>query len=190
MKAEFKTREEWLRAAYDIFVDRLKPHGALPKEVHILCSWPHGSRKAIGQFMDDTWVKNQSSYIFISPTLEDRTEILHTLIHEMIHALGISGHGKVFKRIGTKLGLEGKMKASHAGPDLMLELLLIADKLGKYPHATIVEKPKLPKTAKKTIMRFMSPVDPDYVIWMTPAKAASYGPPICPVSKELMVAVE
>jgi len=75
------------------------------------------SRRVIGQ----CWSTQSSSAgvneIFISPKLADPVEVLDTLTHELVHAVDNCKHkhGKEFKAIAKKIGLEGKMREASAG---------------------------------------------------------------------------
>ena len=46
-------------------------------------------------------------------------------------------HKGPFKRLALKIGLEGPMKSTHAGPKLNKQLKGIAAELGKYPHEVL-----------------------------------------------------
>lgn len=187
-----KTREDWLRAAYELLAPILLENCTqdLPEKIHILTSWPHGSKKAIGMQFGQSWTQDKSIYIAISPVLGgDRVEMLGVLLHEMIHALGISKHGKDFKKVALACGLEGEMKATTVGKELSERLLPLVTKLGDYPHTSMNPPTSERKpAARKQILKFVSPVDPDYTCWLTPAQAERIGPPVCPISNQPMEA--
>ncbi len=189
------TREEWLQVASQLLRKKLEEHGNLPDKLHILTSWPYGTKKAIGQCYSKSWTKDESTYIAISPKLnnDDIIELLGVLIHELIHAMvGVEkNHGKAFKKVAIKVGLQGSMRATEVGDVLRKDLEGFALKLGTYPHQEM-QPPPAPerKPAKKQIIKFVSPTEPSYSCWVTPAQAAIYGPPICPISKQLMVKPE
>lgn len=185
------TREEWLHAGATLLAPRLEEHGNLPNKLSIITSWPYGTKKAIGQAFPTSYTKDETFYICISPVLgEDPGEMLAVLLHELIHALvGCDkNHGKHFKKVALKMGLEGKMKATVPGIKLKEELTGMAMKLGVYPHSEMVTPPAKPKKkARKQIIRFKSLDVEGYSCWLTPAQAKEIGPPICPVSHKLMV---
>jgi hypothetical protein len=188
-----KTREEWLVAAYKMLSPRFKEHGKLPEKVHILASWPYGTKKAVGQCFAKTWTKDESTYITISPEIEGEVEVLAILIHEMIHAaIGLKEkHGPVFKKVATALGLEGKMRATVAGELLKKDLAEEAKELGKYPHSVMVphktEKPK--REGRKNPTKMVSPENDNYIIYISIQRLDAFGPPLCPFSKKPMVEV-
>src|SRR5690606_31712113 len=84
--------------------------------------------------------RDQHHEIFISPTLDDTTEVLSTLLHEMVHvAVGLAcGHVGPFKVCATDLGLVGPMTSTFASADLVKFFeRKIEKRIGKYPHASI-----------------------------------------------------
>lgn len=188
---KYETREQWLESATTLLRPTIEEHGNLPDKLHIITSWPYGNKKAIGQCFSSSWTKEGANYICISPKLgEDLPELLGVLAHELIHAMiGVDkNHGKAFKRVATAIGLVGQMRATEVGPELRKKLEGMLMQLGSYPHAQMMPPVKEKKEAKrKQILKFMSPVEPTYTCWLTPAQAANVGPPICPISKELML---
>ncbi len=63
------TRESWLEAATKALAPRFKPFGPLPKKLHVLSSFPYKSKTAVGMQFSQTWTKDASTYIAISPVL-------------------------------------------------------------------------------------------------------------------------
>lgn len=188
----FKTREDWLKAATDLLQKKVEAHGKLPKKLHFLCSWAYGSKTAIGSTYGTAWTKDKSTYISISPVLDDPLQVLATLVHELIHAIMPDvNHGPLFKKAALACGLEGKMRATHAGEELVEELKKMSKTLGAYPHEKMMPaskdgKPE-PKKGKAQV-RYESPVDEKYAVWITPVQVEAHGAPICPISKQPMVA--
>jgi len=182
------TREAWLQAAITELAKDVNQHGQLPSNLHAIVSWPKGSTTAIGQCFSSHWTEDKSVYVSISPILGKPVEVLATLLHELVHALGIKGHGSDFKVAATALGLEGKMRATVAGKELTAKLTKIAESLGAYPHQPMKDvKVKKEKSGAKTAIRFHSPVDEKYACWVSPKQAEEHGAPICPISGETMV---
>ncbi len=184
-----------LKSAVEFQRKPLEEHGNLPDKLHVLTSWPYATKKAIGQCYAKTWTKDESVYIAISPKLgNDLVEVLAVLLHELIHAqVGVEkAHGKPFRRLATKMGLVGPMRTTEPGPELTMTLQGMVQSLGEYPHVVMQDhKPETPrKPAKKQIIKFVSPVEPTYTCWLTPAQAAKVGPPICPISMTKMVLAE
>lgn len=138
-----KTREEWLarftEAARPLFKKAGHP---IPKRVRCSVGFPSkGIRsKTIGECWADTATKDGVCEIFIRPSLQDNgSRIADVLTHELCHAaLGWDeGHGKVFRRLATSLGLTGKMTATTAGPAWHSWADPIISELGKFPGAQL-----------------------------------------------------
>jgi hypothetical protein len=139
-------RETWLDSA----VQRLRPvfdaaGSPLPEVVKVACGFP--SRSALAQSkrrIGECWYPEHSkdkttTNVLISPTLDDAVRVLDVLVHECIHAAvgpGV-GHKGPFRKLARRLGLEGKMTATVAGPELAKSLGVLASQLGDYPHASL-----------------------------------------------------
>lgn len=214
----YQTREDWLQAAVAYFRPRFAGFEKNPgdrrrrkkdpdapekksecfelppkEKLHAIVSWAKGGgKKVAGQCFPKTWTQDESTYMLVVPTIEDPVKVLAILVHEMVHALGIMNHGKDFKRVATKLGLEGKMKATVPGEALAKELTKLAEELGPYPHQALIPPPKPEKEGegRKVRVKLRSPDDADLIVEMTPKRFAEYGAPICPVSNEPMILVE
>lgn len=185
----YKTREDWLLAAYQALAPRFAPHGTLPQRIHVICSWPVShSKVAVGECYPEEWTDNKSRYITISPALgKNPIEVLATLLHEMIHALGIMNHGKPFKKVALALGLEGKMRSTVAGEVLKKDLEKVAESLGIYPHQ-VLHRLKKDKVSNPTgPITLVSPQDPTYTIYIARKKYSELGAPLCPFSKKPMI---
>lgn len=186
-----ETREQWLRTAVtklseDIFGDDYE----VP-EVRVSVGWPGGrgpKTNTIGQCWPGDSSADGVGQIFISPVLVDPIAVLETLVHELIHAInhkdGDTGHRTAFKRIADPIGLEGKLTATHAGPELADKLSMVSEELGEYPHAAInvADKPKVQKTY---MLKFVSPTEPDFFVRMTASKLEEYGAPRDPWGNEM-----
>jgi hypothetical protein len=138
---EEPTRESWLLAAIGRLARSTFPTFEQPKW-RVTCGWPKGVRggkHAIGQ----CWPREQSGdgtyELFISPELDQPTEILHVLAHEMVHAIvGCDkGHKGEFARRCKKIGLVKPWTATTPGPELTETLKVYAYQLGTYPHARL-----------------------------------------------------
>ena len=106
-------------------------------------------------------------------------DFLDTLVHELVHAVDncTNGHGEEFKKIAIKVGLKGPMRSAGAGDWLKRELLLIAGRLGEFPHCRL----SLPvRTTQKTAKRPGAKCQKcGYEIVML-RKHLHLGPPLCP----------
>ena len=184
----FKTREEWLDAAIERLRPRFEGTGATPRDkLAAIVSWPYKSRKAIGQcFHGAGWTDCGTTYVTVSPILgDDPARVLDILLHELVHACGIGGHGKDFKKVALKVGLTGKMKATEATPELRADLEVMAEELGPYPHQTMREVQdgaKEKKESKGTRIRLECANDEGYAVDMNRRKFedGELIAPICP----------
>lgn len=136
-------REAWLNKAIGLMRDDLFTPAkiALPEKLQVSVGFPFGSRgkrgssHSIGQCWRPEASKNGTVEIFIHPELEDAARVFDVLTHEMIHASGVFNHGKDFKAVAAKFGLEGKMTATVAGEELKGRIRDWLKVLPPYPHA-------------------------------------------------------
>lgn len=138
----FATREGWLQGAVQYMTPWYTDLGhELPFNLRISCGWPGtGKRsKRIGECWSAENSADGATEIFISPTQADPIRVLDVLCHELLHAaIGLEHkHGKVFKQYAGRLGLQGKMTATEASPELRDRLTVICQALGAYPHAEL-----------------------------------------------------
>lgn len=89
-----------------------------------------------------------------------------------------SGHKGGFARMAKRLGLEGKMTATVAGPALAEDLAGIAKKLGDYPHAAL--RPGLGPTKQSTRMLKVECPLTGYKMRMTRSWIDQLGTQKCP----------
>ena len=180
------TREQWLSRA----VDELRPlfkqaKAPVPKKVRVGVGFPKG-RKFIGECWATTCSADKTSEIFISPAVAKPDVVLEVLVHELCHAAAgyDAKHGKEFKAVAEAVGLEGKMKSTYAGEELVEKLHRIAKTLGKYPHAVLTpgEKPK-----QSTRLIKVSCPSCGYVARVTRKWLDDPGPPVCPTDSVALV---
>lgn len=147
-----ETRDAWLQAA----VEHMKPWFVslghpITGKVRCAIGFPSmgalaRKKRRIGEHWDAISSADGHSEIIVSPLLDDRTEILATLAHELAHAaLGNKrGHKQPFGKLVTGLGLVGKVTATEAGEQFLLRVEPLMPILGKLPHAklTPIEKEK------------------------------------------------
>ncbi|HEY1448864.1 MAG TPA: SprT-like domain-containing protein [Caulobacteraceae bacterium] len=139
-KATSEARHAWLEAATvhcaDLLAQAAHP---VPNKVRVSIGFAFGTRRAIGQ----CWPAQRSSdghfEIVVSPVLSDSVEILATLIHELCHAaVGVEhGHKAPFRKAALAVGLEGKMTATQAGPELAATFKRYAERVGAYPAGKV-----------------------------------------------------
>ncbi len=147
MKAENKTREQWLEAAYvELNKKVFKPSGFEAPKCRISVGFPAGSRpktvqKTLGQYWPPGATSDGVPQIFISPSKYasgDPVEMLGVLVHEMCHAVTPGGgHGKEFRKVATAIGLKGPMRTTAVSRDLRETLKDLVDGMGGFPHGTI-----------------------------------------------------
>jgi len=132
-----KSREEWLNRVLHKHVSKLlqqKAGVALPVDVKVSVGFPGGgsARNRIGE----CWPRERSSIavneIFINPSIVNTSVMIEVLVHEAIHAADncASGHKGFFRKTALAVGLEGKMKSTVAGVEL---LQWIKDVVAKMP---------------------------------------------------------
>lgn len=181
---KYKTREEWLLAAVDLIRPLFQAKGyTVPADCQVSCGFASTGLRShhIGQ----CWSRKSSSdgrnQIFISPALVDAIEVLDTLVHELVHAVDDCAHkhGKEFKKIALKVGLEGQMRSAGAGAELKSKLVDLAKQLGTYPHG------RLQVQHRKTISSPRPRAKCSECGYTVPMlkRFLEYGPPICPKDK-------
>lgn len=137
------TREDWLQAVlHGTVATILREAGTeVPADCRVSMGFPGGgsARKRIGECWPRGRSADKVNEIFINPTLQDLHSILATLVHEAIHASDdcASGHKGHFARIARKVGLEGPLTATHAGPVLSGRLQQIIEKMPAFPHGKL-----------------------------------------------------
>lgn len=190
-----ETREAYLLRAADWMRENLfAPVGVTVPPVRVSTGFPGGrggnKQTAIGQCWNAKASADGLAQVFISPILSDTARVLDVLAHELIHAAHPDAkHGKVFKRTALAIGLEGKMTATVAGPDLAKRLNAVAcpenGALGQYPHAEL--RPGLSGVKKQTTRLLKLECDACGFICRASNKALTeVGIPLCACSGESM----
>ena len=185
---EYSTREEWLEAACNYFSPRFEAAGRpLPKKVRVSIGFPPkggmAKKKVLGVCFKSEAAEDKIVQVYINPTIKDTCSeqgILSTLLHELIHAVGISGHGKDFGAIAHKIGFEGKMSSSQASEGLMEDFKEIVEQLGDIPHSPLIP---MTKETKKDGTRMLKCICPDVECgynFRIVKKWAEMGLPECP----------
>lgn len=179
------TREQWLNEAVtQIALEVFAPHDIDVPKIRVSVGWPSRggtgtTKRVIGQCWKGMVAKDGVHQIFISPVLDDLMQILETLVHEMVHAIDDceSGHKGAFAKMARKVGLEGKMTATHAGGSLALNLAIIAEQLGDFDHSGLVPNPAEKK--QSTRMLKLEAACCGYIV-RTTQKWIDQGLPSCP----------
>jgi hypothetical protein len=112
--------------------------------VRVSVGWPGGKRSknlTLGQCWSPTNAADNRAQIFISPTVGDGRRVIDILVHELCHAADRNehGHAREFAELAYAVGLEGKPTDTHAGPELAERASSLVKRLGKYPHAALIE---------------------------------------------------
>jgi len=204
MKTPNQNRESWLNHAVALLRPRFAAQGlGLPEHLRVSTGWPSRGgmserKRVIGQCWKPEAAVDSFTHIFISPYLEDRVNVLETLVHELIHAaLPDAKHGPDFKDAMKKLGLTGKATATAAGDELKAQLSIMAEELGDYDHGKLglgvpSDTPKQQKGRQKKIFcpNKADHKDETDVIYRASKKVIDLGLPCCPLCGEQMVAEE
>ncbi len=125
-------RIAWLEQAYALLRQMLLPEA--PERITIVFGFPSkGSRpskkRRIGEFAHKFMqgfpdYPENSGLISLHPTIFNTpSRVLDVLLHEMIHAVcPEDGHRRRFPKLAKRCGLNGKMTATVAGPELQEKL--------------------------------------------------------------------
>lgn len=179
-----ETREQWLDRA----VEFLKPivekeEGVkVPDKIMVGVGFPKGgTARAIGQCFDPVCTADGTVHIFVSPVIEDVVQVLHVLLHEIIHAtVGCEcGHRGAFVKMVKAVGLVGRPTATYAeeGSELHAKLVGIADQLGKYPHVVLQPNTKTKRPAAGGWVKLTSPENEEYILRISPVALRDGGYP-------------
>jgi hypothetical protein len=193
------TREVWLTNALEMIRPDFAETGVpLPEAeaVRVSCSWPHkgGTRKSgrvMGQIWYPTATKDDRFHICISPMDAASEDVVSILYHEGMHAavwakFGEQKHGKHFRALGLKLGMDGKPSQMEAGEplrDWIKEKLV--EKLGEYPHAEI-DPTEIPKQGTRMLKIVCAAGHEPYIVRAS-KKVIEQGLPACPCGEEMVV---
>lgn len=188
-------REEWLNKA----VEKLRPvfedaEVKWPDGVALRVSvgWPvrgalSKTKRRIGECHPTESSKAEINEIFISPWLDDPIEVLGVEVHEIIHAIDNckSGHRGSFSKAARKVGLEGKLTATHPSDKLKERLHVIIKDLGDYPHQTLDPATLERKKQSTRMIKLQCPAC-GYVV-RTTRQWIEVGLPVCPCKTQMEV---
>lgn len=182
MNTENINREQWLnRAITEIRVYLTERLDRDVPSIRVSVGFPGGNRtrRVIGQCWATTASEDGVAQVFVHPSLVHPVTVLEVLVHEMVHAIDDCEHGHrgPFVRMAKAAGLEGKITATKAGPELEAVLGTIAERLGDYPHAALVPNQK--RRASATRMLKISCPACGYTA-RTTKKWLDVGVPVCP----------
>jgi hypothetical protein len=203
LKNEFDTDQAWLRAA----VDGLRPDfeaigKTLPAAMR--CNFgftSHGSKKTgiTGQYYDGGASTDTIPKLIIRCNTDDPAAILEAVVHQCVHAVvGVEeGHGKAFREVALRIGLEPPMRTTKAGKRLRDRLHALAEELGPFPTGRLnfettgadgKEKrvADQPKTQENRQLKVECLVEGCGYCARAAAKWLRIGLPLCPVHREPM----
>lgn len=182
------TRELWLIKAVDELAVLFGRNDISLPAVRVSVGFPPKGalakkKRTIGVCISAEGTNDKVAQIYISPLIEEVNGddgILSTLLHELIHALGISGHGKDFKRVADLLGFLPPYTSTPCSDWLENDLKRIANKLGPFPHAAVMLNGS--DRIKRDICRMLKYACPmcEYTIRLTKVWAER-GVPECPL---------
>jgi hypothetical protein len=115
--------------------------------------------------------------------MEHAPQVAAVLAHELCHAADNcrNGHKAAFRKIALRIGLQGKMTATEAGPELAERLNALCKEIGPYPHASL-DRSKQPKQGTR-MLKLECP-ECGYTA-RTTAKWLATGVPTCPCGTEM-----
>lgn len=149
MDPKFKTREEWLVAAIELYRPLIKAAGGdLDVNIKVACGWPHtGGCRNKNRVLGECWAQSASAdgktfSVFVSPYVADALAaqgVLEVLGHELCHVADrcLNKHKAPFKKLSKGIGLEGKVTCQVAGEKLLARFSEWLKELGPYPHVGI-----------------------------------------------------
>jgi hypothetical protein len=183
------SRECWLRAA----TDELRPDFAklgftLPEKIRFAIAFPSGGKRGPeAECLHPASSADQHFEIYIRPDIDDPVEVLGKLVPQLIHTLLPieAKHGKSFRDIALRIGLEGQMRHTVPTPALAERLQAIVANLGPLPHAKVdlAMRSKIRKKQGVRMLKAECSAACGYTIRLIP-KWAKVGMPVCPVNAE------
>lgn len=185
-----KTRDEWLAKAITALQSDFAKAGTPLPDVRASIGFPAsrarpGHKQSIGECWSGA-ASDGTPQLWISPVLSDPVSVLAVLVHELVHAaIGCEhGHRGPFRKLALAVGLEGKMTATVAGPDLTERLEKIAGKLGPFPHAAINIDGRKKQKPRNLKVACVNAPECDFKVRMTRLIIDTHGCPCCPSCEE------
>jgi hypothetical protein len=183
------SREVWLRAATNELRPFFTMHGyQLPENIRFAVAFTSQGKK--GKAAGEAWHSKASAddhyEIIIRSDFSDPSEILGILIAKLIHTLlpPEAKHGKDYRAIAVRLGLEGPMRHARPGPALRDRLNDLSATLGPIPHGKLdhsfgfVGRPGKQRT--RMLKAECRGPGCGYVVRVTSKWVRDVGPPGCP----------
>jgi hypothetical protein len=186
------TREQWLTESIMILVkEKFKPAGYKFNKIRVSVGFPYSGKKAIGEWWPPKTSTDNHASIFIHPGQGNPIDVLGVLVHELCHDACFhedprAGHGKVFRKCATMMGLEGKMRATVPSKELVKYLEGIVKRVGDFPHAALKPGATPPRKKQTTRMVKMECPSCAYICRAALTKIIENGPVICPCNHKPM----
>jgi hypothetical protein len=196
-------RESWLRAA----ATELRPYFTevgfpLPDSIRFAIAFPSTGRKGkrVGECWHSTASDDATFEIFLRADLADPIEVLGALVKELVHTVlpADAGHGKQFKDVALRVGLQGPMRKAQPGVLLLTRLTELAATLGPLPHASLhldhspltaisvpVDRPK--KQRARMLKASCATNGCGFIVRVAGQQVRDVGPPHCPLHGPMAV---
>jgi hypothetical protein len=187
----YPTREGWLQAAIgELRPDFEKLGTPLPPKIRSAIAFTSTGKR--GQMQGECWhpvsSDDQHFEIFIRPDMADPIDVLGELTHQLIHAVLLpeAKHGKEFRKLAHRIGLEGQMRHTRPTPLFRERLQAIAKNLGTLPHAKLNFSHGSDVAKKQTTRHLIAECGKDrcgYRVQIS-AKWARAALPMCPMNSK------
>lgn len=176
-------RQQWLELAVEALRTKFAAAGyTVPQNIRVSIGWPKraASCGAIGECWSTEASSDLHSELFVSPQLVTGGLVVAVLAHELVHATvgTAAGHLKPFKECATKIGLQGPMRATTAGPEFTAWMETQFKRIGPYPAGFLTDTPK-----QGTRMHKCKCSTCGYTVRITRMWLTLAGPPICPTDR-------
>ena len=137
---------------------------SLSKNIMVACGYPPNTRigakfDTLGVHINPKASSIAKHEIFINPIVDDTYQAIDILLHELVHAIQTDlfpkskAHGKEFRAICKKIGMDGSKKYAQACAGIELSKLIKEwiKEIGKYPHGSINLKADRKKQSTRMI---------------------------------------
>jgi hypothetical protein len=120
--------------------------------------------------------------VLIRPDQSDPIVVAAILAHELVHAaVGLEcGHKGAFRKVATRIGLEGKMTATWPGAAFKSNVAPILAAVGPLPHAALGFGASSAPPKQKTRLLKAERGDCGYTVRVTRKWVDDAGAPHCP----------
>lgn len=192
------TREQWLNLLTERYRDGIfkeqAPGFTLPDKLRISVGWPSKNglgrkKRTIGQCWSPECSEDQTTEVFISPTLGEPYRAAETLLHELVHAAvgTAAGHKGAFISCAKKLGFESPWTQTPASEDLKVRIAEMLKDMPSFPHAGL-DAAMIEKLTKKQGTRMLKAKCEEcgYTVRTTRQWLDKAGAPLCPCNKQVM----